>query len=132
MAKDKSILEKFSDAVKGLADSASQALKAEEPARVDETSAAYMPLAADGLVSDPLLVPPVATQPPRRKRRVAKKTAAPRGARKSVKKAAAKKSAPKKSARKAVKKSASAKSKQVAKTTKRRAGAGKSAPRKGR
>ena len=34
MAKPKSIIERFSETVKGLADSASQALKAEEPARV--------------------------------------------------------------------------------------------------
>jgi hypothetical protein len=118
MAKEKSILEKFSDAVKGLADSASQALKAEEPARVDETSAAYLPFAAEGLVSDPL-VPPFATRPPRKKRRTARKTA-PRGGAK-----AGNKSPPKRSVRKAGKKLASARSKPVAKTAKRKGGARK-------
>jgi|SRR5690349_11023356 hypothetical protein len=57
MAKQKSILDKFTDTMKGLADSASQALKSEEPARVDESAAAYMPFAAEGMVSDPLPVP---------------------------------------------------------------------------
>src|SRR5258708_39948998 len=56
---DKSIVEKFTETVKGLADSASQALKAEEPARVDKTGAADMPFAAEALLSDPLMVRPV-------------------------------------------------------------------------
>jgi hypothetical protein len=68
MAKEKSILDKFTDTMKGLADSASQALKSEEPARVDESAAAYMPFAAEGMASDLLPVPPIATQPARRKR----------------------------------------------------------------
>ena len=68
MDKDKSILEKFTDTVKDMANSASEALKAEEPPKVEQTNAAYMPFAAEGLVSDPLLIPPVAAQPPRRKR----------------------------------------------------------------
>jgi hypothetical protein len=67
MAKEKSILDKFTDTMKGLADSASQALKSEEPARVDE-SAVYMPFATEGMVSDLFPVPPIATQPVRRKR----------------------------------------------------------------
>ena len=75
MAKPKSIIERFSETVKGLADSASQALKAEEPARVDATTAAYMPFAAGGLVSDPMLAPPIATQHSRRKKRAARKVA---------------------------------------------------------
>lgn len=79
MAKGKSIIEKFTDTVKDIASSASEALKAEEPPKVEQTNAAYMPLAAEGLVADPLLVPPVAmrpvpVQPPRRKR-TARKTA---------------------------------------------------------
>ena len=125
MAKPKSILEKFSDTVKGLADSASQALKAEEPARVDETGAAYMPFAAEGLVSDPLLPPPVAAQPMRRKRRAAKRTAARDGAkmarksRKSANKPAARRS------RETAKRSVAASSKRVAKIAKRKGGAGK-------
>jgi hypothetical protein len=124
MAKEKSILEKFSDTVKGLADSASQALKSEEPARVDETTAAYMPFAAEGLVSDPLLLPPVATPPPRRK--CSAKKVAGRGATRSAKKST------KKSARKTARKSASARSKQVIKTTKRSAGPMKAARKRGR
>ena len=118
MAKQKSILEKFSDTVKGLADSASQALKSEEPARVDETTAAYMPFAAEGLVSDPLLLPPATRRrdasAPRRRRRAA---------RDQVRKEIHAKKSTKKSTRKTARKSASARSKQVAKTTKRRAGA---------
>ena len=61
MAKHKSILDKFTETMRGLADSASQALKSEEPAGVDEATAAHMPFAAEGFVSDPLIVPPVAT-----------------------------------------------------------------------
>jgi hypothetical protein len=68
MAKQKSMLDKFTDTMKGLADSASQALKSEEPARVDNTAAAYMPFAAEGMVSNLLPVPPIATKPVRRKR----------------------------------------------------------------
>lgn len=124
MAKEKSILDKFTETMKGLADSASQALKTEEPARVDETAAAYMPFTAEGFVSDPLPVPPIAAQPPRRKRGAGKKTTK-RGIRKAaVKKTnkarngAAKKATPKNAARKSARKSASARSRQTAKTTK--------------
>ena len=79
MDKDKSILERFTDTVKDIANSASEALKAEEPPKVAETNAAYMPFAAEGLVSDPLLVPPVGALPPRKKRTkpVAKAVVAP-------------------------------------------------------
>ena len=58
---------------------------------------AYMPMGAEGLVSDPLLVPPVAAQPVRKKRRVVKRSGK-----------TAEASAPKKSARKAAKKSVAA------------------------
>ena len=102
MEKDKSILEKFTETMKGLADSASEALKSEEPANAPV--AAYMPLGAEGLVSDPLLVPPVAAQPVRKKRRVAKKRSAK----------TAKKSAPRTSARKAAKKAAKTPAKEKA------------------
>ena len=73
MGKDKSVLERLADTVKGIAstatEAASQALKADEPGlRADERAMAYVPLAADGLVSDPLMVPPVAAAPARRKR----------------------------------------------------------------
>jgi len=125
VAKPKSIIERFSETVKGLADSASQALKSEEPARVDETAAAYMPFAAEGLVSDPLLVPPIASQPARRKRRAAR-----RPVRRSAAKSA-KRSPAKKSSRKTAKKSASARSKNITKTAKR-GGARKSARNRGR
>ena len=82
MDKDKSILEKFTDAVKDIAstatEAASQALKTDEPAlRADERAAAYVPLAADGLVSDPLMVPPVAATPERRKRAAKKRSSPP-------------------------------------------------------
>ena len=111
MAKDKSILEKFTDKVKGIAgtatDAASQALKTDESALgADERAVAYVPLAADGLVSDPLMVPPVAAAPERRKRAVKKRrsaSAAKAGTTKfgssksSAKRAASKKSSNKKS-----------------------------------
>lgn len=89
MAKQKSILDKFTDTMKGLADSASQALKSEEPARVDESAAAYMPFAAEGMVSDLLPVPPIATQPVRR-RRARSETGKRRAAKRSRKTAAGK------------------------------------------
>jgi hypothetical protein len=133
MAKEKSILDKFTETMKGLADSASQALKTEEPARVDETAAAYMPFAAEGLVSDPLPVPPFAAQPPRRKRGARKAVAKKRKATNRItNKTAAKKSVPKKRAQKSARKSASARSGQAAKTAKRRGGARKTARKRGR
>jgi hypothetical protein len=106
MAKPKSIVEKFTDTMKGLADTASQALKAEEPPRLDETAAGYMPFAAEGLVSDPML--PVAAQPVR-KRRPAKKAAGRAG--KSSSKSAAKTSARKAAGKKAASRPASARAK---------------------
>jgi len=87
MDKDKSIIEKFTDTVKEMANSASEALKADQPPKVEQTNAAYMPFAAAGLVSDPLLVPPVAVVQPRRKRAVKKS---------SARKATAKRAVPKK------------------------------------
>lgn len=109
MAKDKSILEKFTETVKDIANSASEALKAEEPPKVEQSNAAYMPFAAEGLVSDPLLLPPVAASPPGRKRTV-RKTAKTSAKKSSARKAASKRAAPKK-ARKAAKTSARGKSK---------------------
>lgn len=138
-SKEKSILDKFTETMKGLADSASQALKADEPARVGETAAAYMPFAAEGFVSDQLPVPPIATQPPRRKRGVAKKMAKKRGTRKAAARKAAqntnkaaKKSTPKRAGRKTARKSASAMSKQAARTSKSRGGFGKAARKRNR
>ncbi|MBV8926703.1 MAG: hypothetical protein JOZ74_15145 [Bradyrhizobium sp.] len=133
MAKDKSILDKFTETMKGLADSASQALKPEEPPRVDETGAAYMPFAAEGLVSDPLL-PVIATRPARTKRRTAKKPAKRRA--RATGKSAASKSA-KKPARKLARgsvreRSRAAAGKSATKTSPRTAkrGGAKKAPRK--
>lgn len=109
MDKDKSILERFTDTVKDIANSASEALKAEEPPKVEQQSnAAYMPFAAEGLVSDPLLVPPVAALPPRRKR-AARRTAKTSAKKSSARKATAKRAAPKK-AKKAAKTSVRGKS----------------------
>ena len=95
MDKDKSILEKFTDTVKDIANSASEALKAEEPPKVEQSNAAYMPFAAEGLVSDPLLIPPVAALPPRRKR-TARRTAKTSARKSSARKVTAKRAAPKK------------------------------------
>jgi hypothetical protein len=116
MGTDKSILEKITDTVKDIAtlatDAASHALKTEAPApKTDEEVAMYLPLAADGLVSDPMMVPPIAIAPaPKRaaSQRVAKKTG-----KKTAGKSAAK--ASKKPAGKANKKSAAKKSKPAAK-----------------
>ena len=134
MAKEKSILDKFTKTMKDLADSASQALKTEEPARVDETAAAYMPFAAEGFVSDPLPVPPIAAPSPRRKRSAAKKTAKKTTRKAAARKTnrAAKKATSKKAARKSAGKLAGARSKQAAKTARRRGSARKTARKRGR
>jgi hypothetical protein len=113
MAKQKSILDKFTDTMKGLADSASQALKSEEPARVDESAAAYMPFAAEGMVSDPLPVPPFAVEPPRRKRAPSEK-----GKRRAAKRS--RKTAASKPARKTAAKPARARTKAAARKTARK------------
>jgi len=120
MDTDKSIIEKITDKVKDIAniaaDAANDALKPEDPPRkVDDKSAAYIPLAADGLVSDPMMVPPIAVVPAPRKKR-----GAPKRTRKSANKKAAVKKAAGKSAGKTAKKSASRRSK-TAKTTARKA-----------
>jgi hypothetical protein len=134
MDNDKSILEKFTDTVKGIAstaaDAASAALKAEEPPLKDNDVAAVpLPLAGAGLVSDPmLLVPPIAAPAPRRKKRAAPKRSvartrktAKKAGKKTVKKAAKKrarksaKKTAKKTSRKATKKSAGSKSKKAVK-----------------
>ena len=121
MDTDKSIIEKITDKVKDIAniaaDAANDALKPEEPPRkVDDKSAAYIPLAADGLVSDPLMVPPIAVvAAPRKKRAAPKRTAKRAGTKTAAKKAAGK------SAGKTAKKSASRRSKTAAKTSARKA-----------
>jgi hypothetical protein len=114
MDNDKSILEKFTDTVKGIAstaaDAASAALKAEEPPLKDnDVVAVPLPLAGAGLVSDPMmLVPPIAAPAPRRKKRAAPKRSVAR-TQKTAKKAGKKtaKKAAKKTARKTAKKTTS-------------------------
>jgi hypothetical protein len=118
MGTDKSILEKLTDTVKDIAtlatDAASHALKTNSPApKTDEEVAMYMPLAADGLVSDPMMVPPIAIAPA--KKRAAAKRASKRADKKTATKLATK--ASKKPAAKAKKKYAARKSKPVAKNT---------------
>ena len=91
MDKDKSILEKITGTMKDIAniaaDAADHAMKAEEaPPKAAERSAAYIPLAADGLVSDPMMVPPIAAvHAPRRKRAASKRAASKRAAKASRK-----------------------------------------------
>ena len=126
MAKRKSILDKFTDTMKGLADSASQALKSEEPARVDESAAAHMPFAAEGMVSDLLPVPPIATRPARRKR-APSETGKRRAAKRSRKTAAAKpaRGATAKSARARTKAAGRKSARKTSRKTLRRGGAKK-------
>jgi hypothetical protein len=114
MDKDKSILEKITDTIKDIAniaaDAADHAMKIEQaPVKAAERSAAYIPLAADGLVSDPMMVPPIAAaHAPRRKR------AASRRAAKASRKTRAK--AVRKAARKVAKKSTARRSRSAART----------------
>ncbi len=121
MGKDKSVLEKITGTVKDIAniaaDAADHAMKANEaPPRAAERSAAYIPLAADGLVSDPMMVPPIAAaHAPRRKR------AGSRRAAKASRKTRAKKAVGK-SAAKPAKKTVARRSSSVAKTTARKTG----------
>jgi hypothetical protein len=114
MGNDKSFLEKITDTVKDVAnlaaDAASHALKTEPPRKTDEQMVTYMPLAAEGLISDPMMVPPIAIAP-------AKRRAPKRGVKKASKKSARKttRKTSKKPAGKAKKKSVAKKSKQTAK-----------------
>jgi hypothetical protein len=117
MGKDKSIIEKITDTMKDIgniaADAANHALEAEKPPlKADQRSAVYIPLAADGLVSDPMMVPPIAVAPTPRRKRAARKQAA-----NEASKTAKKKKAVKKSAKKAVKKAAAKRSSKAAKKT---------------
>lgn len=80
MDNDKSILEKFTDTVKDITKVAtsavSDAMKLDAPAsKADERAVAYMPLAAEGVVFDPLMLAPVAVPPSRKKRAVSKRVA---------------------------------------------------------
>lgn len=126
MAKNKSIIEKFTETIKDIAttatDAASYALKDTPALKADERAVAFMPLAADGLVSDPLMVPPVA--PVRRRKRTAPKRATKKATKKTVKESARR-----------LKKSSSRRSKTAKRTTqpaKRRSGKTRKAGRPGR
>jgi hypothetical protein len=96
MGKTKSIGEKIAGTMKDIVsiavNAADHAMKTDEaPPTVDGRSAAYIPLAADGLVSDPMMVPPIAAaHAPRRKRAPLKRAA--RASRKIRAKKAVKKS----------------------------------------
>src|SRR5450631_1244417 len=84
MDNDKSILEKITDTVKDIAniaaDAASHALKVEEPPlKAHQSAIAYMPLAGDSLVSDPLMVAPISPVTRPKKKRAAPKQAAKPG-----------------------------------------------------
>jgi hypothetical protein len=119
MGKTKSIGEKIAGTMKDIvsiaANAAEHAMKTDEaPPTVDERSAAYIPLAADGLVSDPMMVPPIAAaHAPPRKRAASRRAARPR------RKTRAKK-AVKKSVAKPAKKTAAGRSRSAAKTTARK------------
>jgi hypothetical protein len=119
MGKTKSIGEKIAGTMKDIvsiaANAADHAMKTDEaPPTVDERSAAYIPLAADGLVSDPMMVPPIAAaHAPPRKRAAARRAARPRRKTRA-------KTAVKKSVAKPAKKTAAGRSRSAAKTTARK------------
>ena len=146
---DKSILEKITetvkDAAKAATDAVAGAMKTDVPAlKADERAVAYMPLAAEGFVSDPLMLTPVAMPRTRKKRAASKRTAnaaksttvkkaAGKSGRKSAKKAVSKKaakktatkSAGKKTGRKTVTKAPKKTAKKAAKRTTKKARKGK-------
>jgi len=81
MGKTKSIGEKIAGTMKDIvsiaANAADHAMKTDEGLpMVEERSAAYIPLAADGLVSDPMMVPPIAAAHAARRKRAPLKRAA--------------------------------------------------------
>jgi hypothetical protein len=104
MAKDKSLMKKFADTVRDVAktatEAASAALQPPAASKADQRAAAYVPLAADGLVADPMMAAPMVQPRPRGKNR-----AAPKRAAKTTKKPA-KKSAARTSSRAASRKTA--------------------------
>jgi len=121
MGKHKSVLEKITGTVKDIAniaaDAADHAMKANEaPPRAAERSAAYIPLAADGLVSDPMMVPPIAAAHAPRRKRAGSRRAAKESRKTRVKKAI------KKSAAKPAKKTAAGRSSSAARMTARKTG----------
>ena len=114
MGKDKSILEKIADTMKDIAniaaDAADHALKADEaPPKASERSAAYISLASDGLVSDSMMVPPIAAAHTPRSKRAALRPKA--GSKTRTKRAVGKSAA---------KKTASGRSRSAAKTAARK------------
>jgi hypothetical protein len=134
MGDDKSIRQKIADGLKDLANiaanAANDALKAEASKPKSDEAASYIPFAAEGLVSDPMLVPPLAAVPRKRKRVAAKpvaKSAVRKTATKAAKKSAAGKSkkrtgnAAKKATKKATKKAAKKTTNKTATKTKNRA-----------
>jgi hypothetical protein len=124
MGKDKSILEKITDKIKDIADIATDAAnqaKAERPAvKGADRSFAYIPLAADGLVTDPMMVPPLAAAPARKTKRVAPKRTARRTGKKPTRKAVSK-SAGRSAKRSAAKRSRTVIKRSTRKTTKKTA-----------
>jgi hypothetical protein len=124
MGNDKSILEKFTDTVKDIAsiaaEAANHALSAEEPVlKPGERAVAYMPLAADGFVGDPMMVAPIVGA--RKKKRAAAKPAANKARKKTAAKAS-KKTAGKTATRKKSKKAAKKAAKKVKTNTKKAKG----------
>jgi hypothetical protein len=90
MDNDKSIFEKITDKVKEITEIATQAadeaLKPEEPRpNTAEPLANYIPLAADGFISDPLMVPPLAVAPARQSKGAAPAPRTGRAGHKTVK-----------------------------------------------
>jgi hypothetical protein len=124
IGKDKSILQTIADTVKDIAaiatDAANDAMKAEAPApKVREAVVTDVPLAALGLVSDPMMVPPMALIPARKKQRAATKMAAKKAAKtKAKEKTIGKKTGRKPAARKSKKAGKKTDKKALKKTTK--------------
>ncbi len=123
MGKTKSIGEKIAGTMKDIvsiaANAADHAMKTDKaPPKAVERSAAYIPLAADGLVSDPMMVPPIAAvHAPRRKR--AASTRAAKAGRKTPAKEVGKKSAAKPTKKATTRRSRSAAQASARKTSKK-------------
>ena len=107
------------DIVSIAANAADHAMKTDKaPPKAVERSAAYIPLAADGRVSDPMMVPPIAAvHAPRRKR--AASTRAAKAGRKTPAKEAGKKSAAKPTKKATTRRSRSAAQASARKTSKK-------------
>ena len=101
------------------ANAADHAMKTDKaPPKAVERSAAYIPLAADGLVSDPMMVPPIAAVHAPRRKRAASRRAAKAG-RKTPAKEAGKKSAAKPTKKATTRRSRSAAQASARKTSKK-------------